>query len=73
MFPGLSGLTFKLSYAWLGLGFLFLISLILTVVYFFHWRRYGMNTKVVALSEAVYLITLIALFIIATSALLGLK
>ena len=61
MSPIFSGLTFKISYAWLGLGVLLVVSAILTVIYFYHWRKYGMNTGVVVLTEVLYLIVIAVL------------
>lgn len=44
---GLAGLIFLISVLFVG---------IVSVILFFHWRKYGMGGKVLAIAEVIYLI-----------------
>ena len=41
------------------------VTAIVSVVFFFHWRKYGMGGKVLALTEGVYLVVAALLLVAA--------
>jgi hypothetical protein len=71
LFESSGGLSFNIGkpLLWLVLVIFLSIYAIVSIVLFYHWRKYGMKNKSILLAEGLFVVVSLGLFVIAISSL----